>query len=221
MLYRRSARHEHERTVTLYPLTLARTRAGKFKAVAEYVDAETGEIIPGETIAPALRVGEKIEARQSILGGLRPEVRAFAEFVLSFANRRRGITPQIGELCHWYAELTGRRTDNVRRLIQPLKTAKVLANDTLLGQAFQRTGGKVRDHLSEAENAEARFTLMRSAVRPLESLPSVGNRAAPADLVAAEVAAAEAERLAELALWEASRPSGSRLKLTSPPWEPA
>lgn len=221
MLYRRTARLDQEDTPTLHPLTLSLTRAGKFKAVAEYVDLETGEIIPGSALAPALRVGEKMEARDGILGGLRPEVRAFAEFVLRFANRRRGITPEIGELCHWYAEITGKRADHVRRFIKPLKAAKVLANDSLLGQAFQRTGGNVRDHLSEAENAHARFSLMRSMVKPLESLASVGNRKCPAQLVASEVAAAEAEMLAEQAAWKAQRSASLGVSPTSTLWEPA
>lgn len=221
MLYRRTARDEPDRTADLYPLTLARTRAGKFKRVAEYVDVATGEVVPGDSMPPALQIGDKVEARAAILKSLRPEAREFAEFVIGFANKRRGITPAIGELCHWYAELTGKRPDNVRRLIKPLMAAKVLANDNLLGLVFQRTGGTLRDHLSEAENASARYTLLRSTGRPLESLASAGNRRCPADLVAAEVAKADAEMLDERADWFAAGFPDLSRKLTWTPREPA
>lgn len=221
MLYRRTARDEPNRAASLYPLTLAHTRARKFKCVAEYVDVETGEVVSGDSMPPALHIGEKVETRAAILKSLRPEARDFAAFVVGFANKRRGITPAIGELCHWYADLAGKRPDNVRRLIKPLIAAKVLANDNLLGLAFQRTGGTLRDHLSEAESASARYTLLRSTGRPLEALPSVGNRRCPADLVAAEVAKADAEMLDERAEWFNVGFPGLSRKLTSTPWEPA
>ncbi|MEB0114787.1 hypothetical protein QN397_26310 [Variovorax sp. RTB1] len=62
-------------------LTVKRTKAGQIKRIVEYVNVETGEIIPGSTV-PVLSLGVKLEQRSRILGKLRPEVRQFAAFVL-------------------------------------------------------------------------------------------------------------------------------------------
>lgn len=130
--------------------TISTTKAGKVRSVREYVNIETGEIIPAEQLRiPALDLREKLPARSAALGALRHEVRKFAEFILQFANKRRGITPGIDTLCQWYAELHGRQAGHIRRYIKPLTEAGILAGESLLGTLFQRTGGRARDHLGE------------------------------------------------------------------------
>lgn len=212
MLYRRTEREHGEHRPCISPLALSYSKTGKLKRVLEYVNAETGEVLPGEDF-PVLSVGAKMAERETILGALRPEVRAFAQFVLKFANKRRGITPSVGTLCHWYADLNGKRTDNVRRHIKPLLAAKVLMHDNLLGPAFQRTGGAAHDHLSEAEGAAARYLLMRN--REFDPINGSGSREAPAALVAAEVARLDNEMEAERVQWFAQELPRLREKLTS------
>nr|EUJ15021.1 hypothetical protein RSP673_07655 [Ralstonia solanacearum P673] len=176
--------------------------AGKIKAVTEYVrwefmegiDPDTGEFIRGlggdvipaaTTQMPTLDLRDKPAKKDAILAGLRLEVREFARFVLGYANKRRGITPGINTLCHWYADLTGKRADNIRRHIPKLEAAGILANENLLGPLFQRTGCNARVHLGEEAAANTRYTLQKVAlsfriegkVRPawLEDAEPTGN----------------------------------------------
>ncbi|KAI3590239.1 hypothetical protein D9X30_4847 [Cupriavidus sp. U2] len=140
------------------------TKAGKLRKVTEYIDMMTGEIIPADTVQiPVLDLRGKQAQKDMVLGKLRPEVRAFAYFVLGYANKRRGITPGINTLCHWYADLTGKRADNIRRCIPKLEAAGVLANENLLGPLFQRTGGSARAHLGEEAAANARYMMQKAA----------------------------------------------------------
>lgn len=161
--------------------SVSKTKAGKIKSVTEYVrwefmegiDPDTGEfirglggdVIPAATVPmPALDLRDKPAKKDAVLAGLRPEVREFARFVIGYANKRRGITPGINTLCHWYADLTGKRADNIRRHIPKLEAAGILANENLLGPLFQRTGCNTRDHLGEEAAAHTRYTLQKAAL---------------------------------------------------------
>ncbi len=218
MLYRRAAREHGEPMPVLWPYAIIFTKAGKIKKVLEYINAETGEILPNEDM-PVLSIGDKVAERVQILESLRPEVRSLAEFVLKFSNKRRGITPGIDELCRWYAELAGKRPDNVRRHIKTLLEAKVLMNENLLGPAFQRTGRSARDHLSEAEDAAAKYLLMcHDSFNPING---TGRRTGDPALVAEEVVRLEVEALAERALWAAQGLPKLRAPLTSMVLQPA
>lgn len=179
------------------------TKRGKVRSIGEYVDTSTGEIIPAEQLnVSTLDLRDKLPARSAALDSLRPEVRTFAAFVLKFANKRRGITPGIDVLCKWYADLHGKRIDNVRRYVRPLIDAGVLVHGSLLGPLFQRTGGSARAHLSEAAEASGIYMRMLNANKPVPTEKQPG--AAP-ELVAQEVAQLDAELQAEREAWEAIR----------------
>jgi len=137
--------------------------------ITEYLDTHTGEILEAKAIRkdkefwPELHFSERCLQREFILNSLRPEVREFALFVLRFRNKRRGVTPGFGQLVKWYAELEGKRPDNVRRYINPLEDAGIIAGDSLLGPLFQIAGMSVAvgEHLCEDSNAFSRLVLMR------------------------------------------------------------
>ncbi len=161
--------------------SVSKTKAGKIKAVNECIrwefmegiDPDTGEfirglggdVIPAATVQiPTLDLRGKSAKKDAALAVLRPEVREFARFVLGYANKRRGITPGINTLCHWFADLTGKRADNIRRHIPKLEAAGILVNENLLGPLFQRTGGYASDHLGEEAAANTRYTLQKAAL---------------------------------------------------------
>jgi hypothetical protein len=148
-------------TTSLRPDALAifsasTTKAGAIRSIHEYVDMQSGEIIPADELnIPTLDLRTKQAEREAVLASLRPEVLAFACFVLRFANKRRGITPGIEKLCELYAKLHGKQTGHVRRYVPRLTEANVLAGENLLGPLFQRTGGTAREHLGEEAHAAA------------------------------------------------------------------
>lgn len=124
--------------------------------ITEYVDTETGEILPAAEAMtrgawPEIRLGERMALREAALTSLRPEVRQFAYFVLLFRNRRRGITPGLDTLAKWYADIHGKRPEHIRRYIPRMQAAGVVINQTLLGDVFQISGKytPTRDHAGE------------------------------------------------------------------------
>lgn len=144
-----------------------RTKTIKYQEAIEYLDEYTGEIISREK-ALSLGVTEFFYAaiklqQQEVMDNLRKEVKQFAEFVLMFRNRRRGITPNINELCKMYADLTGMRSDNIRRYIPKLKEEGILANDTLLMPVWQIPGKSTKgsDHLTEEFEAQMKFERLK------------------------------------------------------------
>lgn len=131
--------------------------------VKEYVDVSTGEILSARRV---LQMGIKpynyalIKQQQVlVLGLLRKEVLKFANFLLIFRNKRRGISPDLDTICKWYAEAHGMRKADVRRYITPLKECGVLASDTLMGPLFQIAGKNTTaaDHLSEDLDASVKY----------------------------------------------------------------
>lgn len=135
-----------------------KTKAGKIKAVTELIDMTSGEIIPPTTVQMTpLDLRGKQAKKDAALASLRPEVRKFAHFVLGYANNRRGLTPGIDTLCHWYAGLAGKQPQHVRRYIPKVEAAGILDGENLLGLLFQRTGGTARSHRGEEVRAADRF----------------------------------------------------------------
>jgi len=189
---------------SLAVLSISQTKAGKVRSVHEYVDLKTGEIIPANELdIRPLDLATILPARFKALNSLRPEVRRFASFVLRFANRRRGITPDIGTLCRWYADLNNKRSNDVRRYIPALKRAGILAGDTLLGRLFQRTTATSTEVMSEEVDASTKYMLMRMHTQDTNPIPSQQGHMAPSWLVAEQVAALEAELQAEEAAYAA------------------
>lgn len=124
--------------------------------ITEYVDVETGEVLPAAEASkrgawPEIRQGECMALREAALASLRPEVRKFAYFVLRFRNRRRGITPDIDTLANWYGQLHGKRPEHIRRYIPRLVESGIIVNPTLVGDVFQIPGKNTaaRDHARE------------------------------------------------------------------------
>lgn len=139
--------------------------------VKEYVDMSTGEIISA-SFAKTLGLTELnyavMKLKQNlVLNLLRKEVRDFADFLLRFRNRRRGISPDLDTICQWYSELTGIRKNNVVRYVPTLKEAGILASDVLLMPLFQISGKdtKASDHLSEDFDAEIKFLKLKKQRR--------------------------------------------------------
>lgn len=145
-------------------LSVHRNRAGKPTGIQEFIHIgkpgipATGEIIPAEELqVPHLNTAALQTDRQKVIKSLRPEVREFFSFVLLFRNNRRGITPGIKTLCQWFAQLTGKRTDNVRRYVAKLREAEVLVDDDAVGPLWQKTGAKPKDVFAEICVARNRF----------------------------------------------------------------
>lgn len=153
------------------PIVLRGKRMTSYRApvITEYVDTLTGEIAKATELRsskefwPEIYASERCMQREFILNSLRPEVRQFALFVLRFRNQRRGVTPGFEKLVKWYGEITGKRADNVRRYVIPLKEAGIIAGESLLGPLFQIAGKSVAatGHLCEDSNAYSRFVQMR------------------------------------------------------------
>ncbi|CAJ0787930.1 hypothetical protein LMG18090_02187 [Ralstonia mannitolilytica] len=137
---------------------VSKTKAGKIKAVTEFIDMASGEVIPVAVVQMTpLDLRGKQAKKDAALASLRPEVRKFALFVLGYANNRRGLTPGIDTLCHWYAGLAGKQPQHVRRYIPKLAAVGILDGENLLGLLFQRTGGTARSHRGEEVRAADRF----------------------------------------------------------------
>ncbi|QXW19368.1 hypothetical protein KXJ72_05480 [Comamonas aquatica] len=141
-------------------------KKGKPPQVKEFVHVGagdipgTGEIVPADGMTyTSLNLVSLYTERRKVLKALRPEVREFVLFVLCFRNNRRGITPDVGVLCKWYAKLKGLRVDNVRRYIAVLRKADVLVNDDSVGRLWQKTGAKPKDVYAETCVANNRFML--------------------------------------------------------------
>lgn len=102
--------------------------------------------------------------KEYILSTLRKEPREFANFVLQFRNKRRGLTPGINELCEWYALYTGKSSCHVRRYVKNLVEVGILVSnnqDTLmpLFQQYDKSA-KSTDVMSELFEATVKFDLM-------------------------------------------------------------
>lgn len=159
------------REIAENPITLKGKSVTSYQApfISEYVDTQTGEILPSSQLRnndelwPTIYASERALQRENILNNFRPEVREFALFVMRFRNQRRGVTPNFEQLVKWYAEIKGKRPDNVRRYLPVLKAAKIIAGDSLLGGLFQIAGKSVRAALHSAEdsNASAMYALLR------------------------------------------------------------
>ncbi|NUU04584.1 hypothetical protein [Herbaspirillum robiniae] len=139
--------------------------------ITEYVDMETGEILPTSAVKshkdfwPEIHMGERCAQRGTIISSLRKEVRDFALFVLRFANQRRGITPGIDTLARWYAKLHNFQAQHVRRYIPRLKKAGILAGESLLAPLFQISGKGLAAKAHLAEDAAASLKFLRLAVK--------------------------------------------------------
>lgn len=161
------------------PIMLHSKRVTSYRApvITEYVDTLTGEILQATELRndkelwQVMYASERCMQREFILSSLRPEVREFALFVLRFRNQRRGVTPSFEGLVKWYAELSGKRPDNVRRYIPVLTDAGIIAGESLLGPLFQIAGKSVAagEHLCEDSNAYSRLVLIRLRQRGMES----------------------------------------------------
>lgn len=154
------------------PIHLNGEKVTRYKApcITEYVDMQTGEIIPAIALKnnpevwPTVHNSERMLQREFILHGLRDEVREFAVFILQFRNQRRGVTPGVEQLVKWYAEITGKQACHVRRYVPPLENAGVIAGSSVLGPLFQIAGRSVsaNKHLGEDSEAARKFMLIRA-----------------------------------------------------------
>jgi hypothetical protein len=135
--------------------------------IKEYVDTRTGEIVlakdvPKGEVAPTNRFGEQFLQRQAVFHGLRPEVLAFARFVLQFRDQRGGMTPGMDTLVRWYADLEGKRAPDVRRYVERLEAAGVCEGDCM-GPRFMwfEQQALYSHYLGAAPVAVAKFYFMK------------------------------------------------------------
>jgi hypothetical protein len=151
------------------PITLeGKVRSKYLSTEIEYVDQDTGELLSDKQVgmltggSPPIHFSERCLQRQTILDRLRPEPREFATFVLGFRNRRRGITPDVAKLCGWYAQVTGKQPNHVRRYIPKLYEAGVLEGESLVGSLFQISGRHTTaaEHRPEDVVAELKFMML-------------------------------------------------------------
>lgn len=177
----------HEMRKLKTPIRINGEKVDRYRAplIIEYVDMETGEIIPAAAVSkdsevwPTFHFSERVLQREFILASLRKEVREFALFVIAFSNKRRGVTPGVDELVKWYARLTGQRACHVRRYVPRLEKMKVLAGASLLGPLFQIAGSTATTgiHLGEDFRACEKFMrmLIKQAGAALQSIPKEVN----------------------------------------------
>lgn len=138
------------------------------KLTATWIDPKTGDKFTEKEARalgyPAIDYGIMILQKEYILSTLRKEPREFANFVLQFRNKRRGLTPGINELCEWYAIYTGKRADHVRRYIPGLVEVGILVKDNpdALMPLFQYNdkSAKSVDVFSEMFAAVVKFDTM-------------------------------------------------------------
>lgn len=131
----------------------------------EWVDVDTGEILSKSDVTKLGLVvydyGIMVLQREYIINSMRKEVKEFALFVLEFRNQRRGITPGIDELCHWYARFTGRKHFHIRRMVPNLIEAGVLSkdnNDVVMPLfQFRGNGKSSTSFLTEMEDAKRKL----------------------------------------------------------------
>lgn len=136
--------------------------------VTEYIDMSTGEII-SPALAKRLGVVEYnfgifVKERNEILNSFRKEVFDFAQFILLFRNKRRGISPNIKQVIEYYSKYSSKRIDNIKNRLLPQVMNKIIASDTLLMPPFQLTSRTMtaQEHLQEDFVAENVFlSLMR------------------------------------------------------------
>lgn len=142
----------------------------------EYVDIDTGELWAASALLndpggpKPFYFSEFVLMRLTILNELRPEVRAFAEFVLKFRNKWRGITPGMGKLVQWYATLSDKRPQDVRRYVKRLEEAGICKGDTML-PPFQLTSETATERqqrvaLGEAEGSYSLMLMHREQNEP-------------------------------------------------------
>jgi len=131
--------------------------------VKTYLDLLTGKVVKTSELSTRqigmqMRFGERLLQRAALLKKLRPEVRSFARFVLSFRDSRRGVTPNMRQLVHWYAQLHDRRHSDVARYVKRLAVGGVCEGECMT-PLFQRTDSHMqRSHyLGEVELAHYRY----------------------------------------------------------------
>ena len=67
---------------------------------------------------------------------LRKEPMDFAVFLLKFRNKACGLKVSIEQLVHWYSLYSGKRKDNVKRLLNSLIEAGILQDEFTLHKDF-------------------------------------------------------------------------------------
>ncbi|CAB3853026.1 hypothetical protein LMG3482_03032 [Achromobacter deleyi] len=127
----------------------ARTRAGKVRAVVSYINFGTGEVRDASSFPRPVDQRDARAKRETVLQGLRPEVRKFAQFLLAFRNQRRGITPGEATLCKWYARCSGKQVGHVRRYLPALRRCGILLSENLVGKLWQQARRR-NSHAGEA-----------------------------------------------------------------------
>lgn len=106
-----------------------------------WLDIETGEIFLQKDIRTPIYDHSLLALqREFILSKLSPETFEFAKFVLSFRNRRGGISPSLNKLASMYSKLHGKNLSNVKRFANNLLKQGVLESSQLCSKLFMIYG---------------------------------------------------------------------------------
>ena len=137
------------------------TKSGKIR-VTEYIDLSTGEIIQKESTTSREIMPDAMLERQRRLDNLREEVRAFAIFVLHFRNEACGFLVPMDTIKSWYSKYSGKRSNNVNRLVQKLIDAGILENEIQLSKVFMlnNPNRSKKDAQGDIFRAESKFSIL-------------------------------------------------------------
>lgn len=130
--------------------------------VTEYFDRRTGEIISSKIAnVREIRPDAMIE-RAKRLDSLRDEVRKFALFVLYFRNTACGFLVPMDTIKSWYSKYSGKRSNNVNRLVQKLIEGGILENEIQLSKVFMLNNPNrtKQDALADVFIAESKFSIL-------------------------------------------------------------
>lgn len=142
-------------TSRLFIYTYRFTKHSGRMHIVEYVDIDTGEIIPKEQAqVKEIRPDAMLE-RFRRLDTLRKEVRDFTTFLLHFRNQACGFLVPVEMIIEWYAALYNKRSSNVRRYIPSLIESGILQDHFSLDKIFMVNNPNRKAHNAKGDLTKA------------------------------------------------------------------
>ena len=137
--------------------------------IVEYVDIDTGEIIPKEKAQIKEIRPEAMLERFRRLDTLRQEVRDFTTFLLHFRNQACGFLVPMEMIVGWYAALHKKRPSNVRRYLPALIEAGILQDHFNLEKIFMVNNPNRKAHNAKGDLTKAQvvYDTIRLKSKPI------------------------------------------------------
>lgn len=148
---------QHSPQIEHLAVFTTKTFRGKLQVV-EYVDVTTGEILPAEVVQKMGVRSIRPDAshrRLKKLDALRKEPREFADFLLQFRNQRCGFLLPLEGIVDWYATMTRKQPNHVRRYFVPLAQAGILDTDQMLHKDFMIHNPRAGKEQAQGERLRA------------------------------------------------------------------